>query len=253
MTYANIELTEISPLSPVLLDFIGSVLSFIFILCVMLNFIMLYVFMRYKEIRSSVNKLVMTVAVINLFSSFQFPYLIKSYFAHRLHILFEIVQEFIFNFFNLYIFKFYRWMGSKLDCVFLGFLNNFVGCMQIYLMVGISYVRYDILSRELDLKTVNTRIILNSVAISSLLSLFWSLAPLLGWSSYTLEEGLVSCSAKYNEQSWNVVSYNMAMLLFVYFMPFLLTVILNVKSIFNVSYYFIFFFLVFELGFFSFL
>jgi hypothetical protein len=104
---------------------------------------------------------------------------------------------------------------------------------------GWGIVRYYILSRKLDLKTVNTGVILNLVLISSLLSLFWSLAPLLGWSSYTLEEGLVSCSAKYNEQSWNVISYNMAMLLFVFFVPFLLTVILNVKSILNVSYYFI--------------
>ncbi len=108
--------------------------------------------------------------------------------------------------------------------------------MQIYLMAGISYVRYDILNRKLDESTVNNRIILNLFAISLALSFFWSLAPLFGWSYYSLEEGLVSCSTNYTDQSWNVTSYNMAMLLCVYLAPFLFTIGLNMKSICIVNY-----------------
>jgi len=100
--------SEISALNPVLLDIVGLFLCMVFILCLMFNFVMLYVFMHYKEIRSSVNKLVMAIAIINLFNSFQFPYLIKSFFAHKyltldLEAKFYLILEISLNFEGLSI------------------------------------------------------------------------------------------------------------------------------------------------------
>jgi hypothetical protein len=64
--------------------------------------------------------------------------------------------------------------------------------MQVFLMTAISFVRYDILKNQKNEKNISNKIIINSVIISLVLSLFWSVMPILGWSYYSLEDGLVS-------------------------------------------------------------
>jgi hypothetical protein len=64
--------------------------------------------------------------------------------------------------------------------------------MQVFLMTAISYVRYDILKNQKNEKNISNKIIINSVIISLVLSLFWSVMPIFGWSYYSLEDGLVS-------------------------------------------------------------
>ena len=59
-------------------------------------------------------------------------------------------------------------------------------------MTAISYVRYDILKNQKNEKNISNKIIINSVIISLVLSLFWSVMPIFGWSYYSLEDGLVS-------------------------------------------------------------
>jgi len=53
--------------------------------------------------------------------------------------------------------------------------------------------------------------------------------PLLGWSYYTLEGGLVSCGVEMNERSNNVRSFIIAIFIFVYMIPFGLIIITNLK------------------------
>jgi hypothetical protein len=70
------------------------------------------------------------------------------------------------------------------------------------------------------------------------------MTPLLfGWSYYSLEENLVSCSVKrveYNEKGINVITYNAFALVAVYIVPFalILFIILNSIQIVNVNLYF---------------
>ena len=106
--------------------------------------------------------------------------------------------------------------------------------MQVYMMAAISYVRYDILNRQLDEKSISDRVIFRSTLISLFLSLFWSAVPIFGWSKYSLEDGLVSCSVEYNEKSLNVITYNVGMFTFVFFLPFAIIIVANVKSLFIV-------------------
>ena len=97
-------------------------------------------------------------------------------------------------------------------------------------MTAISYVRYDILKNRENEKSISNKIIIKSVIISLALSLFWSGAPILGWSYYSLESGLVSCSVEYNEKSLNVISYNIGIFIFVFILPFGITTYTNIKS-----------------------
>lgn len=76
------------------------------------------------------------------------------------------------------------------------------------------------------------------VQICLLLGAFWPTMPLVGWSHYALEGGMTSCSVTWNEQSTNVISYNIAIFIFVYIIPIVLIVGTNVKMLFIVSVYF---------------
>ncbi|CAF1936528.1 unnamed protein product [Rotaria magnacalcarata] len=53
--------------------------------------------------------------------------------------------------------------------------------------------------------------------------------PLFGWSFYDYEGIGVSCSIKWTERSVNVISYNISILIFVYFSPVIIRLVTNLK------------------------
>lgn len=63
------------------------------------------------------------------------------------------------------------------------------------------------------------------VLLCCLLSLFWTIVPLFGWSYYTLEPAQNSCSVEWNNKSFNVVSYNLCIFLCVFFIPIIIMLI----------------------------
>lgn len=70
--------------------------------------------------------------------------------------------------------------------------------------------------------------------LCTLMGLFWSIAPLIGWSYYSPEGLGISCSVEWQDRSSNVISYNITMFIFVYFLPLLLIAITNLKIAFIV-------------------
>ena len=105
----------------------------------------------------------------------------------------------------------------------------FVGCSQIFIMTAISFERYYIIKNPLD--KINKKTMINVIIICLLFSLFWSIAPLLGWSHYSFEASLTGCCVEYKSRSINVVSYNIAMFIFVFCIPFGFIFISNVKLV----------------------
>ncbi len=69
------------------------------------------------------------------------------------------------------------------------------------------------------MKDLTYKIILLGVIACVLLGLFWSIMPLIGWSYYSLEENLTTCSVEWKNRSFNVLSYNICMFVFVFFLP----------------------------------
>jgi len=109
-------------------------------------------------------------------------------------------------------------------------------------MSAISYIRYKILKDQIiENNKINIKPV---VTLSIILSLFWSTAPLFGWSYYSLEDSLVSCGVEYNEKSMNVISYNVGMFTFVFIVPFTLIIYYNFKSLLNVKIHFFLIFLI---------
>jgi hypothetical protein len=80
------------------------------------------------------------------------------------------------------------------------------------------------------------------IIASALLSLIWSTAPFFGWSFYSLEGGLTSCSVEWADRSWNVLSYNVTIWIFGFLVPLALIVYCNIHIIKKVGVFFNLFF-----------
>ena len=60
--------------------------------------------------------------------------------------------------------------------------------------------------------------------------------PFFGWSEYTLEGLMISCSVEWNKKTLTVISYNICILIFVYLIPLLSFVFTYSKVIIAVSF-----------------
>lgn len=76
-----------------------------------------------------------------------------------------------------------------------------------------------------------------SIGIAMLLSIFWALMPMFGWSYYSLEGALRSCSIEWKERSFNVISYNMSILVIVFIIPVAIIVSTNIMLLIKVSFH----------------
>ena len=75
--------TNLSPISEFWTRIFGIYLLVVFLLCIILNSILLAVFYRNKELRIPFNMLIMFTTFLNLFSTIQFPFVIHSNFSHK--------------------------------------------------------------------------------------------------------------------------------------------------------------------------
>ena len=216
-----------SPIDLTVLNIIGGYLLIVLFLCITVNLALIYVFVRFERTRTGLNKFILVMGLFNMFGSIQLPFTIISHFSHR---WIYFVKYFKISYFKLKK----RWIWSKTSCIIFGFVNYFTCCMQVYLVSAITIVCFDVLNRKLNVKSISNRVIMISTAISLVLSLFWSLVPLFGWSFYSFEENRVSCSVQrvdYNEKSINVITYNAFALVVVYIVPFAVILFLGLKSI----------------------
>jgi hypothetical protein len=98
------------------------------------------------------------------------------------------------------------------------------------LLINLHY-RFIIIYKPHSLKQINNTHIAVVVASCLFLGLLWAVFPLVGWSYYALEGAQTSCSVKYDKRDLNVMSYNMAMFLFVFFIPLIAIVITSYKML----------------------
>jgi hypothetical protein len=106
----------------------------------------------------------------------------------------------------------------------------FTNCIHIYLLAALSFERYYILKSPQSIKQIEEKFIIKIIILIVSLSLFWSSAPLIGWSFYAVEDGFTSCTVEWKEKSLNVISLNFLMFIFVFCIPFTMITICNFKS-----------------------
>ena len=79
----------------------------------------------------------------------------------------------------------------------------------------------------------NYRVSVKFMIAALFIGLFWALMPLLGWSEYSIESS-ISCSVEWNKKTPLVISYNVSIFAFVFFMPLSVILYTNFKIIFIV-------------------
>lgn len=96
----------------------------------------------------------------------------------------------------------------------------FIGCTNVHLMTAISIERFYIMFKLLNIRKISYKLSYITIGICCGFGLFWAIMPLLGWSYYTFESGLVSCGVEFKGSTFNVRSYIVGIFIFVYLVPF---------------------------------
>ena len=128
-------------------------------------------------------------------------------------------------------------MFGKMGCSLSALFMYWSGCTNIYILIALSYSRYEDLRRQmLGLGSPTVKDCCLKIITCILLGLFWASLPLFGWSYYSPEGLGTSCSVEWNEKSFNVLSYNITILITVFLIPLILLIYINVLIIRIVIY-----------------
>jgi hypothetical protein len=73
------------------------------------------------------------------------------------------------------------------------------------------------------------------ILFCAFLSALWAILPLVGWGYYSPEGVKMSCGIEWQDHSLNVLSYNMTVFVFAFFLPLMILVITNCKIIKRVN------------------
>ena len=120
-------------------------------------------------------------------------------------------------------------MFGERGCIVAGFIMYFLGTMGIYISMCVSLERFYIIHEPMRIRKMSNMNLWLMISFSALFSLLWCVFPLLGWSKYAPEGAGTSCSVEWMDRSWNVISYNVAMFIFVFFLPLGVIVFTHVK------------------------
>ena len=126
----------------------------------------------------------------------------------------------------------------------------FVGNMGTYLLVAVSverlpriilfynfiliiniFLRYIICYYPTSTHSINYTVCAVVIIICIFFSGLWTTVPLLGWSYYEPEGLKVSCSVKWDDQSANILSYNIIIYIFAFFLPVIIMFFTNTQTV----------------------
>uniref|UniRef100_A0A3Q3QPH6 G-protein coupled receptors family 1 profile domain-containing protein n=1 Tax=Monopterus albus TaxID=43700 RepID=A0A3Q3QPH6_MONAL len=160
------------------------------------NALVMYAFFCNKNLRTPPNLFIMNLAVSDF--------------------LMAITQSPIFFVNSLYK----GWVFGETGCKMYAFCGALFGITSMITLLAISIDRYVVITKPLQaiLWTSKKRTCL-IIALVWLYSLAWSLAPLIGWSSYIPEGLMTSCTWDYVTSTPANKSYTLMLCCFVFFIP----------------------------------
>uniref|UniRef100_A0A674ILD0 G-protein coupled receptors family 1 profile domain-containing protein n=1 Tax=Terrapene triunguis TaxID=2587831 RepID=A0A674ILD0_9SAUR len=161
------------------------------------NLLVLYAFYRYRNsLRTPPNYFIMNLAVSDfLMSASQAPIC----FINSLH---------------------KEWILGEIGCDLYAFCGALFGITSMMTLLAISIDRYLVITKPLQsMRWTSKKHTSQIIVIVWLYSLGWSVAPLLGWSSYVPEGLMISCTWDYVTYSPANRSYTMMLCCCVFFIP----------------------------------
>uniref|UniRef100_A0A452IDM2 G-protein coupled receptors family 1 profile domain-containing protein n=1 Tax=Gopherus agassizii TaxID=38772 RepID=A0A452IDM2_9SAUR len=95
-----------------------------------------------------------------------------------------------------------RWLIGPGGCIWYGFINTLFGTVSLISLAVLSYERYCTMMGSTEADATNYRKIWMGIFLSWMYSLFWTLPPLFGWSSYGPEGPGTTCSVNWHSRDW---------------------------------------------------
>ncbi|XP_061585243.1 opsin 4xb [Cololabis saira] len=113
-----------------------------------------------------------------------------------------------------------EWVFGEMGCKMYAFCGALFGISSMINLLAISIERYLVITKPLQtIHWSSKRKTTLTILVVWLYSLAWSLAPLLGWSSYIPEGLMTSCTWDYVTYTPANRSYTMMLCCFVFFIP----------------------------------
>nr|XP_029510757.1 melanopsin-B-like [Oncorhynchus nerka] len=160
------------------------------------NALVMYAFFSNKKLRTPPNYFIMNLAVSDF--------------------LMAVTQSPIFFVNCLYK----EWVFGETGCKMYAFCGALFGITSMINLLAISIDRYIVITKPLQaLHWTSKRRTSVVIVIVWLYSLAWSLAPLMGWSSYIPEGLMTSCTWDYVTSTPANRSYTLMLCVFVFFIP----------------------------------
>ncbi|KAF7659195.1 hypothetical protein LDENG_00001760 [Lucifuga dentata] len=183
-------------LSPTGFIVLSVVLSFIMTFGFLNNFVVLFMFCKFKKLRTPVNMLLLNISVSDMLvcllgTTLSFASSIRG-----------------------------KWLLGRIGCCWYGFINSCFGIVSLISLVSLSYNRYSTLT-VYKKQNSDYRKPLLAVGGTWLYSLFWTVPPLLGWSSYGIEGAGTSCSMSWTSQTAQLHAYIICLFIFCLGLPIL--------------------------------
>ncbi|XP_005467499.1 teleost multiple tissue opsin 3a [Oreochromis niloticus] len=173
-------------------------LGFILVAGILSNFLTLLIFAKFRSLWTPINLILLNISLSDiLVCVFGTPFS----FAASLH---------------------GSWLIGEYGCKWYGFANSLFGIVSLVSLSLLSYERYTTVLHSSQVDVSDFRKAWLFVGGSWFYSLFWTLPPLLGWSSYGPEGPGTTCSVQWHLRSPSSISYVLCLFIFCLLLPLLL-------------------------------
>ncbi|TFK15257.1 A-kinase anchor protein 17B-like [Platysternon megacephalum] len=173
-------------------------LGIILVLGCLNNLLVLLIFLKFESIRTPINLILLNISLSDLLVCiFGTPFSLAASVRGR-------------------------WLLGDAGCKWYGFANALFGIVSLISLSILSYERYvTVLRRRMKVNVSSYQKSCLFIAGSWFYSLFWTLPPLFGWSSYGPEGPGTTCSVAWHSRSPNNISYIICLFIFCLILPLL--------------------------------
>lgn len=195
LPYIDAHWYQFPPINPLMNSLIGFFLACMgFVACIG-NFVVIYVFMGTRSLKTPSNLLVVNQAFSDfmMMATMSWPAVINCYFE--------------------------TWVWGPSGCQIYGMAGSLWGCASIWTLAMIALDRYNVIVKGLAAKPMTYKHALGKILFVWVFALIWVLAPFFGWNRYVPEGNMTVCGTDSVSQDWLSKSYIIVYSVWVYFLP----------------------------------
>ncbi|XP_076037949.1 compound eye opsin BCRH2-like [Oratosquilla oratoria] len=186
------------PVNPMVHYILGVVYLFLGTAAICGNGIVLYVFLKTKNLRTPANMLVVNLSFSDLCMLLsQFPWFAWNCFMGGV------------------------WYFSPFMCELYACLGAITGLCSLWSLVFISYDRYNVIVRGMNGTKLTSGMAFGMMMFCWGYGILMSIFPFIGWGKYIPEGILDSCSFDYLTRDWNVRSHGLCLFICCFCIPLL--------------------------------